>query len=123
MQNNKQSKATEDGLFTLQGLIRCGLCGCSYRTDRFHGYRFYACRGQLKSVHIDGSPRCQNRNIRAEFLEQAVQVHVDGVGRKLEVFGNLHLVEIIKDALDNLQFTLRDIQCAGNLMPSMVAEE
>ena len=58
-----------------------------------------------------------------EFLEQAVQVHVDGVGRKLEVFGNLHLVEIIKDALDNLQFTLRDIQCAGNLMPSMVAEE
>ena len=76
LSNNKHLKATEDGLFTLQGKIGCGLCGCSYRADRLHGYRYYACRGQLKSVHIDGSPRCQNRNIRAEYLEQAVWTRV-----------------------------------------------
>lgn len=72
LSNNKNLRPAQDGLFTLQGLIRCGLCGCSYRADRFKGYRFYACRGQLKHVHLDGSPRCENRNIRAEYLEQAV---------------------------------------------------
>ena len=36
------------------------------------GGRYYACRGQLKAAHIDGSPRCNNRNIRAKNLEQAV---------------------------------------------------
>ncbi len=72
LSNNKHLKATEDGVFTLQGLVRCGLCGCSYRADRLHDARYYACRGQLKNVHLDGSPKCKNRNIRAERLEQAV---------------------------------------------------
>ncbi len=70
--NNKHIRATEDGLFTLQGIIKCGLCGCSYRADKWRGYRYYACRGQLKQFHLDGSPRCKNKNIRAEYLEQAV---------------------------------------------------
>jgi site-specific DNA recombinase len=76
LSNNKSLKATEDGLFTLQGLIKCGLCGCSYRADRIHHSRYYICRGKLKSNHLDGSPRCKNRNIRAEGLEQAVWTRV-----------------------------------------------
>jgi site-specific DNA recombinase len=70
--NNKSSKATEDGVFTLQGLIKCGLCGRSYRTERNKNHRYYICRGELKQTHLDGSPRCKNRNIRAKNLEQAV---------------------------------------------------
>ena len=77
--NNKSSKATEDGVFTLQGLIKCGICGCSYRTDRSHGYRYYLCRGELKRFHIDGSPRCKNRSIRAKNLEQAVWKRVSDI--------------------------------------------
>jgi site-specific DNA recombinase len=72
LSNNKHIKPTDDGLFVLQGLIKCGICGCSYRAERMGGGRYYACRGQLKTVHIDGSPRCKNRNIRAKNLEQAV---------------------------------------------------
>ena len=38
-----------------------------------HGeHRNYTCRGKLKTFHIDGSPRCTNRNIRADQLEQVV---------------------------------------------------
>jgi site-specific DNA recombinase len=74
--DNKHLKATGEGLFILQGQIRCGLCGCSYRADRIHLQRYYMCRGKLKYTHIDGSPRCQNRSIRAEYLEQAVWTRV-----------------------------------------------
>jgi hypothetical protein len=58
-----------------------------------------------------------------EFLEQAVQMHVDGVGRNCEPSGNLRLVLIVKDALDNLQLALRDAQRAANLLPCKIAEE
>jgi site-specific DNA recombinase len=74
--NNKHVKATEDGVFTLQGLIKCGLCGCSYRADRLPRHRYYLCRGKLKNYHLDGSLRCKNKNIRADYLEQAVWTRV-----------------------------------------------
>jgi len=77
--NNKSSKATEDGVFTLQGLITCGICGRSYRTERNKSNRYYICRGQLKQTHLDGSPKCKNRNIKAEGLEQAVWRRVSDI--------------------------------------------
>jgi len=58
-----------------------------------------------------------------EFLEQAVQMHVNRVRRKLESLGNVRFTLIVENTLDNLQFTLRDAQAAGNLKPSMIAEE
>ena len=58
-----------------------------------------------------------------EFLEQPVHVHMNRVGRKLEVSGNVPLVLIVKDSLDDLQLALRDVQGAGNLMPGMVGEQ
>ena len=79
LSNNKHLKATDDGLFILQGLIKCGLCGSSYRAERMGGGRYYCCRGQLKTVHLDGSPRCKNRNIRADRLEQAVWRRVSDI--------------------------------------------
>ena len=30
----------------------------------------------IKTAHLDGSPRCKNRNIRADYLEQAVWTRV-----------------------------------------------
>jgi site-specific DNA recombinase len=72
LSNNKHLKSREKGVFTLQGLIKCGTCGCSYGAAHSWKYRNYICRGKLKTFHIDGSPRCTNRNIRADLLEQVV---------------------------------------------------
>ena len=72
LSNNKHLKATEKGVFTLQGLIKCGICGCSYGAAHSGKYRNYICRGKLKNYHLDGSPRCTNRNIRADILEKVV---------------------------------------------------
>jgi len=58
-----------------------------------------------------------------EFFEKPVQVHVNGVRRKLESLGNVRLVLIVENALDNLQLALRDSKAAGNLKPGMPAEE
>jgi len=72
LSNNKHLKAAEKGVFTLQGLIKCGICGCSYGAAHSGKYRNYICRGKLKNYHLDGSPRCTNRNIRADILEKVV---------------------------------------------------
>ena len=72
LSNNKHLKPAEKGIFTLQGLIKCGACGCSYGATHAWEHRNYICRGKLKTFHIDGSPRCTNRNIRADLLEQVV---------------------------------------------------
>ena len=58
-----------------------------------------------------------------EFLEKPVQVHVNGVRRNLESFGNLRLVMIVENALDNLQLALCDTQGAPNLKPSMIGKQ
>ena len=72
LSNNKHLKTREKGVFTLQGLIKCGVCGSAYGANHAWKYRNYMCRGKLKTYHIDGSPRCTNRNIRADRLEQVV---------------------------------------------------
>jgi site-specific DNA recombinase len=74
--NNKNLKPTQGELFTLQGLIKCGICGYSYRTERTPAHRYYVCRGKLKTTHLDGSPKCKNRYVRADYLEQAVWTRV-----------------------------------------------
>ena len=58
-----------------------------------------------------------------DFFEKPVQMRVDSVIRDIEPPGNTCLGEIVKDTLNNLQFALREAQGAGNLKPSMFAEE
>ena len=107
--NNKHLKATENGIFTLQGLIKCGDCGCSYRTTR-PGNRYYVCRGKLKNVHLDGSPRCKNRNIRAENLEQAVWKRV------MDIINDPNkLKPMLIEAINNLKE--RDSDLEARLLP------
>ncbi len=70
--NNKHVKPKEDGVFILQGLVKCGICHYSYRTERIYGSRYYECRGRLKVNHTDGSDKCPSRGIPAEWLENEV---------------------------------------------------
>jgi site-specific DNA recombinase len=108
--NNKSSKATEDGLFTLQGLIKCGLCGYSYRTANSKDNRYYICRGKLKYAHVDGSPRCRNRNIKAENLEQAVWT------RAMDIINDPNrLKPMLIDAIDKLKE--RESSLEARLLP------
>ena len=58
-----------------------------------------------------------------EFFEQAVQMCVNGVFRNAESLGDPGFRQIIKDALNHLQLTLRQTQLGTDLKPSMVAEE
>jgi site-specific DNA recombinase len=40
--------------------------------DHSWKYRNYICRGKLNNYHLDGSPKCTNRNIRADLIEEVV---------------------------------------------------
>jgi len=110
LSNNKHLKATDDGLFILQGLIKCGLCGCSYRAERMGGGRYYCCRGQLKTVHLDGSPRCKNRNLRAEGIERAVLKRLDDI-----INDPNQVIVILKDGITNLKKRESDLE--ARLLP------
>ena len=79
---------------------------------------------QRERDHLLHNPQHQlGSALDGQLLEKPVQVHVDGVGRNLESFGDVRLVLIVENALDDLQFALGDVQGAANLVPRMVAEE
>lgn len=73
------------GFNLLQGRIRCGLCGCGFRS-RMHssrGYKFYVCQGRESRAIREGKikEKCTNpAHLVAEDLEVAV---VEAVGDKL----------------------------------------
>jgi site-specific DNA recombinase len=110
LSNNKHIRPTDDGLFTLQGLVKCGLCGCSYRAERMGGGRYYICRGQLKTAHIDGSPRCKNKNLRADRLEQAVLKRLNDI-----INDPNQVIVVLKDGITNLQ--KRESDLVARLQP------
>ena len=53
----------------------------------------------------------------------AADAVVEDLGGGLEPLGNVHLVFIVKDALDDLQLALGDAQRLGDLGPSVGAED
>jgi len=110
LSNNKHVKPTDGGLFTLQGLVKCGLCGCSYRAERMGGGRYYVCRGQLKTAHLDGSPRCKNKNLRADRLEQAVLKRLNDI-----INDPNQVIVVLKDGITNLKKRESDLE--ARLLP------
>ena len=110
LSNNKHVKATDDGLFILQGLIKCGLCGCSYRAERMGGGRYYCCRGQLKTAHLDGSARCKNRNLRAEGIERAVLKRLNDI-----VDDPNQVIIVLKEAIEKHKKRESDLE--SRLLP------
>jgi hypothetical protein len=72
LKTNKHVKPKNQAEFLLQGMIKCGDCGYTFRTERAEGVRYYMCRGKMKSNHLDGSPRCKSLSLKAESLENEV---------------------------------------------------
>jgi hypothetical protein len=80
--------------------------------------------GQGQGNHLLDDPQDKlGASGDVEFLEEAVQMRVNGVSRYAESTGNLRLREIVKDALDDLQLALRQGLSAANLKPGMIAEQ
>jgi len=74
------------------------------------GGRYYACRGQLKTFHLDGTPRCKNRNIRAENIEQAVLKRLNDI-----INDPNQVIVVLKDGITNLK--KRELDLEARLLP------
>ena len=64
-QNARHMTTGEAGLFT--GLLRCAGCGCSLRSSKSHGRRYFHC-----PTHRLDKTRCPGAFLSAEALEHAV---------------------------------------------------
>jgi site-specific DNA recombinase len=96
--NNRHVQTFPSGSRLLQGLVKCGICGYYFRSISTRNQKTYECRGRLKYVHIDGSPRCTAPIINAEWLEEEVWQKIESIlndPNKLE--------PLLKDTIEKLQ--------------------
>jgi len=108
--NNKHVQPTKNVYFFLQGLVTCGLCGYSFRTEYTHSRRTYGCRGRLKYTHIDGSPRCISPHLDAEWLESQVWNRIE------EIIDDPNKLEkLLIDTIDSL--TKREAELYARIKP------
>lgn len=84
----------------LQGLVTCGVCGYSYRTQTYNrnGRRVYSCRGRSSYAHLDGSPKCTCPNWDADVLENEVWRRVEAILNDPD-----RLEAMIADTVDRLK--------------------
>jgi site-specific DNA recombinase len=107
---NKQSRPMAKDDFILQGFIKCGLCGYSYRTNRTNGKRRYECRGRLKKNHLDHSPKCATHPIDAAWLEDEVWKRI------IDIINDPNKLEpLLKESIDSL--TRREQELETILLP------
>lgn len=108
--DNKRVRPNQSRDWLLQGLVTCGLCGLSYRTEKYPGFRYYNCRGKLKIRHLDGSPRCTSPRLKADWLEEQVWQRIESIindPNKLE--------PMLRDTIDNLRN--REEELEARIMP------
>jgi len=108
--DNKRVRPKQSRDWLLQGLITCGTCGLSYRTEKYPRLRYYNCRGKLKIRHLDGSPRCASPRLRADWLEEQVWQRIESIindPNKLE--------PLLQDTIDNLRS--REEELEARIMP------
>lgn len=108
--NNRHMQTLPSGSRLLQGLVMCGICGYYFRSQSTHNRKTYECRGRLKYVHIDGSPRCTAPILNAEWLEDEVWQRIEAIlndPNKLE--------KLLKDTIEKLQG--REKELAGRILP------
>lgn len=79
LSSNKHIQPARVNLWLLQGLVICGKCGHTFRSDLTYGTRYYGCTGRLKRAHRDGSPRCTNPRLNADWLEEQVWSRIEAI--------------------------------------------
>jgi len=102
--NNRHMQTFPSGSRLLQGLITCGICGYYFRSQSARNRKTYECRGRLKYVHIDGSPRCTAPIINAEWLEAEVWQRIEAILNDPN-----ELEPLLKDTIEKLQARKKEL--------------
>ena len=105
LEDHKQVRPMKDEKWLLQGLVTCGLCGLSCATAGHPPYRYYRCRGKLDIRHLDGSPRCASRNVKAEWLEYEVWKRIE------EIINDPNRLEpMLRETIESLRSREEDLK-------------
>lgn len=108
--DNKRVRPIRENKWLLQGLVKCGLCGLSYRAESYTHLRYYNCRGRLKQRHLDGSPRCTSPRLKADWLEEQVWQRIESIINDPNKLGPL-----LQETIDN--FRSREEELEARIMP------
>jgi site-specific DNA recombinase len=99
LESNKAVRPTKERGWLLQGLIKCGICGRNFRTERNTSRRrYYDCRGKLIENTLGGTPKCPSKRINAECIEHIVWQRIEDLindPNKLE--------PMLKDTIEKLK--------------------
>ena len=105
LDDHKRIRPMKNEQWLLQGLITCGLCGLSYQVFGRPPHRYYRCRGKLKARHLDGSPKCTNKNLGAECIEKAVCDRIE------EILNDPNKLQpMIEETIKNLKVKEEELQ-------------
>jgi len=107
---NKRVRLVRDNKWLLQGLVTCGLCGLSFRTEGTPNHRYYSCRGRLKQHHVDSSPRCTSPRLEADWLEDQVWQRVEAI-----INDPNKLKPLLKETIESLRNRTEDLR--ARVMP------
>ncbi len=110
LEDHKQVRPVKDKKWLLQGLVSCGLCGLSYAAVGQSRLRYYRCRGKLKIRHLDGSSRCNSRNVKAEWLEEEVWMRIEETIKDPD-----KLEPMLQETIANLKIRAEDLK--ARLLP------
>jgi len=115
--DNKALHPTKDKRWLLQGLVKCGSCGLTYKAEGNHGHRYYSCRGKLKIRHLDGSARCKSRMIKADWLEGEVWQRIE-----MLINDPNKLKPLLKETVDSLRSRAEDLEAKIKPVNNQLAE-
>ena len=95
----------------LQGLVSCGECSHTFRSELTHGKRYYSCTGRLRKTHVDGSQRCTVPRLDANWLEGEVWSRIETILNDPEKLERLlsDTIERLKTRVGELEARLRPI--------------
>ncbi len=113
MSGNKHVKPNKQGKHLLQGMITCAKCGYGFASKN----DYYFCRGKMKYVHPDGSPRCQSRHIQAGWLDNEVWKRIEETVNDPD-----KLFHLIAESIQNLKAAEADLSARIKPIDDRLAE-
>jgi len=96
--DNKRIRPVREDKWLLQGMVTCGECGLSFKSEGHPKHRYYSCRGRLKQNHVDGSAKCTSPRLKADCLENKVWKRIKEISEDPN-----KLKPLLEEAIDSLK--------------------